>query len=758
MHNDRDNFDDLFIEKLLKGLPPGTNLYISDDRKNLEVTGEMMRSLWCTMTACKRMTILLSEFPTISRVFCSPHAIGHTLDPTTFVKLGPVTIPCVAQADNSEYADFLRALQRLPELNDLILPAMEVSEKYEPDALIAVIKKVKHTLIIKLGMPQIQHEEAKRDKLYALMKIIFSNVHAEIKNFKFVVYDYRSSDYKFDRNNSTRFIELISQFIVEHKNLKRVGFESRYDFGMIGTISNQASFLEAVQRHPKLKFVNAQLVEKDNQGNHRIIRPKDNPVSSLDELVTEILTKKAAQDINNQLNVAVKSGNLEQVNVLIAQGASVNAKNENKEKPLHNAADKDGVTPLHNAADNGSAEIVNALIAHEAQATAADKNGVTPLHCAVQKGALDIVNFLIAKGANVNASRSDNGYTPLHVAAEFKIDISIVNALFAKGVDVSAVDNESETALHITARSGHLEMLKLLISKGLDVNTPSKSYSGCGRPLQIAAKTGHVDIVNVLCAHGADVSYGGHFNFTPLQLASYSGYVDVARALIMHGAEVEASATDSTTALSGAVKIGHLELVKLLIENGAKINSTVSPDRTPLLEYALRKGYEKVAEVLILNGAKVNIVDTDGDTALHCAVARGYFEIVTILIAKGAEVNAVNKKRQSPLSVATQNGNLELVKTLIAKGANVNVVDDVGKTPLYYATNSHNLELVKVLMAAGADASIADKCGESPISISQGFKEYGLIYKELANVLTAQKTEANAENDEDLASGPAHKI
>ncbi len=70
------------------------------------------------------------------------------------------------------------------------------------------------------------------------------------------------------------------------------------------------------------------------------------------------------------------------------------------------------LTPLHYAAGWGHKEIVELLIAEGADVNAMNGAGQTPLHFAAQEGQKEIVELLIAKGADVNA-KTNNGTTPL---------------------------------------------------------------------------------------------------------------------------------------------------------------------------------------------------------------------------------------------------------------------------------------------------------------------------------------------------------
>ena len=78
---------------------------------------------------------------------------------------------------------------------------------------------------------------------------------------------------------------------------------------------------------------------------------------------------------------------------------------------LRRRVETDGLL-LHNAARNGHKEIVELLIAKGADVDAKDEDGWTPLHWAVVNGHEETVELLLANGSDVNAKDND-GETPL---------------------------------------------------------------------------------------------------------------------------------------------------------------------------------------------------------------------------------------------------------------------------------------------------------------------------------------------------------
>ncbi|OPZ84305.1 MAG: Ankyrin repeats (3 copies) [bacterium ADurb.Bin429] len=74
-------------------------------------------------------------------------------------------------------------------------------------------------------------------------------------------------------------------------------------------------------------------------------------------------------------------------------------------------------TPLHYAARHGLTEMVEVLLAYEANPNRPDNLGRTPLHAAAAGGHAPVIEQLVAAGADVNARDCVFGMTPLHLAA-----------------------------------------------------------------------------------------------------------------------------------------------------------------------------------------------------------------------------------------------------------------------------------------------------------------------------------------------------
>ena len=128
-----------------------------------------------------------------------------------------------------------------------------------------------------------------------------------------------------------------------------------------------------------------------------------------------LLALNAYATLDTPLHGAVEDGDKAKVELLLAKGAEVNAKDRYEE------------TPLHRAASEAYWDIVNQLLAEGAEVNVKDRNGATPLHRAVEKGYRSVVQLLLAKGADVSA-KDKYGETPRDLA-ERKEDKYIVELL-----------------------------------------------------------------------------------------------------------------------------------------------------------------------------------------------------------------------------------------------------------------------------------------------------------------------------------------
>ena len=165
------------------------------------------------------------------------------------------------------------------------------------------------------------------------------------------------------------------------------------------------------------------------------------------------------------------------------------------------------------------------LIEKKVDINAKDDNGYTPLHRAAEAGNTAKVWALIANGAKatVNA-KANNGWTPLHWAA-YNGNTAVATLLLANGAKatVNAKNNIGETPLHWAALNGHAAVATLLIDNKADINAKTTGLLLAGyTPLHRAAQNGHKDVATLLIAKGAYVNAKNNDGKTPLGEAKES--------------------------------------------------------------------------------------------------------------------------------------------------------------------------------------------------------------------------------------------
>ena len=142
-------------------------------------------------------------------------------------------------------------------------------------------------------------------------------------------------------------------------------------------------------------------------------------------------------------------------------------------------------------------------------------------------------------------------------------DVAGVASALDKGAAVDEVDGV--TALYIACEKGNLELAKLLIDRGADVNLP---VTWQRTPLYAATNGGYADIVKLLLGSGADPNQVAKAQ-TALHLAATNGCLQCAIDLVDAGADVNALTADGSPPIHFAKLGGHDDVAAYLQSHGA---------------------------------------------------------------------------------------------------------------------------------------------------------------------------------------------
>ena len=184
------------------------------------------------------------------------------------------------------------------------------------------------------------------------------------------------------------------------------------------------------------------------------------------------------------------------------------------------------------------------------------------------------------------------------------------------------------------AEDGDFKKIKSIIDKEVNIKslieTKDKENNTA---LILASKFGYIEVVKILIENGADINAKDNGGTTALMNASteddYINY-EICKLLIENGANVNDKDLQGANALIYASTFGNYETVKLLIENGVEINTQNKDGYTALMEAAISDD-EEIVKLLIENGADINIKNNDGKTALDFAEENDYKNIIELL-------------------------------------------------------------------------------------------------------------------------------
>ena len=149
-------------------------------------------------------------------------------------------------------------------------------------------------------------------------------------------------------------------------------------------------------------------------------------------------------------------------------------------------------------------EIFPILVSADAKVVQADLGHLgDPLSYAIHRKNIDLIKYLLHHGANPNARCAAHAGPGHHLRLAAKLsDVKIAQLLLDNGAQVAA-----SGATHMAAQNGDVEMLKLLVKHGGDVNERLDVHVGfLGRPgseeakrraretpLDLAVRNGHQD-------------------------------------------------------------------------------------------------------------------------------------------------------------------------------------------------------------------------------------------------------------------------
>ncbi|KAM5464425.1 hypothetical protein MauCBS54593_006938 [Microsporum audouinii] len=407
-----------------------------------------------------------------------------------------------------------------------------------------------------------------------------------------------------------------------------------------------------------------------------------------------------------------------------------------------------GIRAIHAAACWGRIDLLQFLIRNGASLEEPESNSLwRPLHYAAFHGQDLTVDYLLNNGADSTKQNKDRQTALMNIATsmeypnwsykDFKkrtIGFStsykrIIRLFLNHGLELSQIDNNGHTILHLASANGYTELVEYLISLG--ANLTSQDSRGL-TPLHHAISNHHTTTSEVLITAGASLIATDYMGASAIHTAAATGYSSTAfsKLLAVRGVDLLALDIYGWTPLHHAAEGGFFDILKLLEATGAKFTL---PSTKPLtLLGAIKNRDVDMVQYLLEAGVDVSPVDRrifPKLPSLHTAIIEGCEGIVELLLSLGADPNQKHKGI-SPLNYAISKGAMQIVRILLSKGADISgghvdiLAEEVDTSeeedvsveeeesldpPLILAVEKCHLGLVTLLLNEGADINIRSR-------------------------------------------------
>jgi len=161
---------------------------------------------------------------------------------------------------------------------------------------------------------------------------------------------------------------------------------------------------------------------------------------------------------------------------------------------------------------------------------------------------------------------------------------------------------------------GLLRITTALVDAGADVNIYTRSYARDVNVAYFVIRAGQIEMLKFLLSRGLDAT-------AAVSTAAWDGVEDILDLLVRHGARIDRAFDQARPVLNELVRWGQFKQARMLLSRGA--NPNLPDDRGwTAIHQAASRGNVKILEDLIAAGGDLARRDTSGRTPLDIARAK----------------------------------------------------------------------------------------------------------------------------------------
>ena len=323
----------------------------------------------------------------------------------------------------------------------------------------------------------------------------------------------------------------------------------------------------------------------------------------------------------NVLHFASQGGNLEVIELMLSHVPSIDSRTKEGYTPLMIAAgndnlqavkcllkqgadpslqDHDGRNVLHFASKFGNPEIIELMLSHVPSIDSITKEGDTPLLIAARNDKLQAVKYLVQQGADPSLQDHD-GWNVLHFASKFG-NPEIIELMLSHVPSIDSITKEGVTPLMIAAGNDKLQAVKYLLKQ--DADPSLQDNKGCN-VLHYASLGGNAEVIELMLSHVLSIDSRSKEGVTPLMIAAGNDKLQAVKCLLKQGADPSLQDTTGWNVLHHALRSGKVAIMEEILSHENDIESRNNSGETPLM-LAQIYGNSDVVAYLLGKGARAS--------------------------------------------------------------------------------------------------------------------------------------------------------
>ena len=390
----------------------------------------------------------------------------------------------------------------------------------------------------------------------------------------------------------------------------------------------------------------------------------------------------------------------------------------------------DGRIYLHWATSGGNPESIKMLLDLGSAMDARDSRGNTPLTFAAGSGLTDtgVYDLFRSLGIDLADEKNEQGANLLLLAAPYLKNEDDLAYFVDNGILLEGTDYEGNGIFNYASRRGNIELLKTLVNKGLDYQSPNKNG---GNAFMFAAQgtrgfNNSIGVYEYLKSLSLDPTITTHDGTTPFHRVSNSKVdISVIDFFLNEGADVDQKDADGNTPFLNACSRNSIEIVKRMAQHSKNLNNTNEKGQSALM-LAVANNTPEVVGFLIDQGLNIDLLDEQGNSLAFYLIEsynhrnlQAFDQKLDFLIEKGLKLDAIQAEGNSIYHLAANKDDLALMERLTKFNIAINAVNTEGMTALHQAAlKAKDTKVMELLVSLGCDIKATTEFGETAFDLA----------------------------------------